>query len=78
MDQYTATEQAYKKGYAKGYEDGVREAMKNPVKNGHWIVHKSGSGRNMRVWAECSVCRVVGSSQWKRCPVCETKMEFGG
>lgn len=74
MDQYTATEQAYKKGYAKGYEDGLREAMKNPVNKGHWIVHKIGNGRNATVWAECSVCRVTGSSQWRHCPVCETEM----
>jgi flagellar biosynthesis/type III secretory pathway protein FliH len=25
MDQYKATEQAYKNGYAKGYADGVKE-----------------------------------------------------
>lgn len=78
MNVFDQTEQAYKNGYAKGYEDGRRDAAKNPVKRGHWIVHTIGKGQNMRVWAECSVCRVTGSSQWKRCPVCEAKMGGDG
>lgn len=26
------------------------------------------------VW-ECSGCKTMGSPQWKRCPVCEAKMD---
>lgn len=72
MDLHTATEQAYKKGYAKGFEDGKRQAGKCE----RWIIHRSGTGKNLRVWAECPVCRVTGSPQWKCCPVCETKMDL--
>lgn len=45
------------------------------VKYGHWIIHSSGSGSNATNWAECSECHVCGSPQWKRCPVCEAKMD---
>lgn len=42
---------------------------------GYWIIRSSGKGRNATNWAECSVCHVCGSPQWKVCPVCETRME---
>ena len=29
-----------------------------------------------RVWS-CSECATLGSPQWKRCPVCEAKMDRG-
>ena len=35
-------------------------------KQGHWIT-KNGI-------TFCSECMICGSSQWKRCPVCEAKM----
>lgn len=46
-----------------------------PVVHGRWIIHSSGKGDYANNWAECSNCRVSGSPQWKRCPVCEAKME---
>ena len=42
-----------------------------PVKHGRWIVHNKG----MNNWVECSECGTAGSPQWKRCPVCEAKMD---
>ena len=68
MDKYTAQEMAYKHGYEKGYE-----AAKAEEKHGRWLIHKVGKHT---AWAECSNCRVCGSSQWKRCPVCEAKMDL--
>ena len=68
MDKYTATEMAYKHGYEKGYE-----AAKAEEKHGHWIIHKVG---RQAAWAECSECLVCGNSRWKRCPVCEAKMDM--
>ena len=68
MDKYTATEMAFKHGYEKGYE-----AAKAEEKHGHWIIHKVGKKVG---WAECSECFVCGSSEWKRCPVCEAKMDM--
>jgi hypothetical protein len=40
-------------------------------RHGRWIVHHR-MGNN---WCECSECNTVGSPQWKRCPVCEAKMD---
>ena len=42
-----------------------------PVKHGRWIVHNKG----MNNWVECSECGTAGSPQWKRCPLCEAKMD---
>lgn len=41
-----------------------------PVTHGMWIPFSD------NMWA-CSNCRVMGSPQWKRCPVCEAKMDGG-
>lgn len=41
-----------------------------PVQHGEWIPFSD------HMWA-CSNCRVMGSPQWKRCPVCEAKMDGG-
>lgn len=68
-DQYNISEMAYKNGYAKGLEDAKRDSGKH----GHWIIHS----RGLTAWAECSECHVCGSSQWKVCPVCETRMDGG-
>lgn len=38
---------------------------------GRWITHNKGKNN----WCECSECNTVGSPFWKRCPVCEAKME---
>ena len=39
-----------------------------PVVHGRWLIRSE--------WAECSECHVCGSPQWKRCPVCEAKMDL--
>lgn len=72
MKNYEATERAFKNGYEKGYEDGKRDARAEE-RHGHWIIHKAG---RHAAWAECSECLVCGSSKWKRCPVCEAKMDM--
>ena len=65
MDKYTATEMAFKHGYEKGYA-----AAKAEEKHGHWIADKRTG------FCYCSECLVSGSSGWKRCPVCEAKMDM--
>ena len=72
MDKYTATEQAYKHGYEAGKRDARAEE-----KHGRWIVRTNGKGRSSTVWVECSECLTSGGSpEWKRCPVCEAKMDM--
>lgn len=41
------------------------------VKHGRWIMHNKGQNN----WCECSECNTVGSPFWKRCPLCEAKMD---
>ena len=41
------------------------------VVHGRWITHNKGQNN----WCECSECNTVGSPFWKRCPVCEAKMD---
>lgn len=43
------------------------------VVHGHWVKHNF-LGHDQFV---CSECQTLGSPQWKRCPVCETKMDGG-
>ena len=43
------------------------------IKHGHWI-EQSISGE--QTWC-CSECKTLGSPHWKRCPVCEAKMDGG-
>ena len=43
-----------------------------PVKHARWMPQII---LGERVWA-CSVCKTIGSSVWKRCPVCEAKMDL--
>lgn len=50
----------------------------NVPSKGHWIIRSSGKGSQTTNWAECSECHVCGSPQWKRCPVCEAKMDLEG
>lgn len=45
-----------------------------PVVHGRWITHNKGQNN----WCECSECNTVGSPFWKRCPVCEAKMDGDG
>ena len=42
-------------------------------KHGRWISHNKGQNN----WVECSECNTVGSPFWKRCPICEAKMDGG-
>ena len=41
------------------------------VRHGRWV-HKILLGE--QTWF-CSECKTIGSPQWKRCPVCEAKMD---
>ena len=41
-----------------------------PVKRGRWLPQIL---LGTRVW-DCSECKTIGSPEWKRCPVCEAKM----
>lgn len=76
MDKYTATELAFKNGYEQGYKKGYT-AAKMEEKHGHWIIHRNGKGRSSMMWVECSECMASGGSpEWKRCPVCEAKMDM--
>ena len=43
------------------------------VKHGHWI-EQTISGE--QTWC-CSECKTLGGPHWKRCPVCEAKMNGG-
>lgn len=70
---------AYSKGRNAGL-DVARSALHNkeitpaadvePVKPGRWLQPKPGE-------CFCSECQTNGSPQWKRCPVCEAKMDGG-
>ena len=42
-----------------------------PVKRGRWLPQIL---LGTRVW-DCSECKTIGNPQWKRCPVCEAKMD---
>lgn len=42
------------------------------VKHGRWLPQIL---LGTRVW-DCSECKTIGSPQWKRCPVCEAKMDL--
>lgn len=41
------------------------------VKHGRWMPQIL---LGERVW-DCSECKTLGSPHWKRCPVCEAKMD---
>lgn len=43
------------------------------VKHGRWIEQ---SAPRWKTWY-CSECKTLGSPHWKRCPVCEAKMDGG-
>jgi rubrerythrin len=42
------------------------------VKHGRWLPQVL---LGQRVW-DCSECKTLGSPHWKRCPVCEAKMDL--
>ena len=43
------------------------------VRHGEWLPQIV-SG--VKAW-DCSECKTIGSPHWKRCPVCEAKMDGG-
>ena len=69
--------------YGEGNSDEEREndvismleslpaADVEPVTHGRWLPQIL---LGERVW-DCSECKTLGSPHWKRCPVCEAKME---
>ena len=48
----------------------IQAADVEPVKRGRWLPQIV---LGTRVW-DCSECKTIGNSDWKRCPVCEAKM----
>lgn len=50
---------------------GMKAADVEPVRRGRWV-HKILLGE--QAWF-CSECKTIGSPAWKRCPVCEAKMD---
>ena len=62
-------------------EDDFKKAIKKmpkgiiddvePVRHGRWLPQIV---LGTRVW-DCSECKTIGSPTWKRCPVCEAKMD---
>lgn len=66
--------------YDIGYNNGLTMAIAiagklelEEVVHGRWITRNKGQNN----WCECSECNTVGSPFWKRCPVCEAKMDEG-
>lgn len=55
-----------------GY-DAIERLDVEVVKHGRWI-EQTISGE--QTWC-CSACKTLGSPHWKRCPVCEAKMNGG-
>ena len=51
----------------------IQAADVEPVKRGRWLPQIL---LGTRVW-DCSECKTIGSPMWKRCPVCEAKMNGG-
>ena len=71
--------EAAKHAWAKGIEPSqymeiIPAADVELVKRGRWV-HKILLGE--QAWF-CSECKTIGSPQWKRCPVCEAKMDEEG
>ena len=52
---------------------GMKAADVEPVRHGRWLPQIV---LGTRVW-DCSECKTIGSPTWKRCPVCEAKMDEG-
>ena len=50
---------------------GMKAADVESVRHGRWV-HKILLGEH--TWF-CSECKTIGSPTWKRCPVCEAKMD---
>lgn len=59
--------------------DRLVDALPTPadvevVKHGRWLPQVL---LGQRVW-DCSECKTLGSPFWKRCPICEAKMDLEG
>lgn len=49
-----------------------------PVKHGQWVIkYIRGGDHKYCIGIICSECATVGTPRWKRCPVCEAKMDGG-
>ncbi len=64
--------------YASGLKvltmiDNEPTADVEEVRHGEWLI-KNLCGERI---CECSECKTLGSPMWKRCPVCEAKMDGG-
>ena len=58
-------------GRAAKVLESLPSADVEPLKRGRWV-HKILLGEH--AWF-CSECKTIGSPAWKRCPVCEAKMD---
>lgn len=58
---------------ARAVMEAVMGARAVEEVRGRWITR----GKGCNNWCECSECNTVGSPFWKRCPVCEAKMDEG-
>lgn len=76
MDEYTATEEAYKHGYDDGYKKGWKNGRKAVVKgDAEWIPITSMFGTfNWKV--KCSKCRCTINREHNYCPNCGRKMRL--
>ena len=52
----------------------IQAADVEPVKRGMWLQQTI---NGTRIW-DCSECKAIGNPAWKRCPVCEAKMDEEG
>lgn len=43
------------------------------VRHGRWLPQVVAG---VKAW-DCSECKTIGSPHWKRCPICEAKMDGG-
>lgn len=48
------------------------EAEVEEVRRGTWLPQIVGG---VKAW-DCSECKTIGSPHWKRCPICEAKMDI--
>lgn len=54
-------------------ENHFPTAKVEKVKYGKWLPQIL---LGQKVW-DCSECKTLGSPHWKRCPICEAKMDEG-
>lgn len=71
LDLFYVASAGQDKSFIKTVEMVLEDTPSVEVKHGRWIQHNKGQNN----WVECSECNTVGSPFWKRCPICEAKME---